>query len=130
MAVTGNAELDTIELLLAFGADPDGGFSSGASLSSTPLHHAIQFRREALAILLVASGADIRAADHVRGSHRNLTVLQLAASIGLVEVVRLLLDHGADPQAAQGDSPIPLCLAIMENKMEVVDLMRTARGDR
>jgi ankyrin repeat protein len=50
-------------------------------------------------------------------------VLQLAALNGLEAVVRLLLDYGADSQAAQGESPIPLCLAIMSDKREVVDLL-------
>jgi ankyrin repeat protein len=47
----------------------------------------------------------------------------VAASTGLVAVVESLLERGADPQVAQGGSPIPLCLAIMRKKTEVVDLM-------
>jgi ankyrin repeat protein len=117
-------QLGTVKLLLASGADPDGGFRDGDTVSCTPLRRAVELCREDIAVSILDSGADIQAADEVRHSeHSSPTVLQLAASIGLVALDGRLLEHGADPQAAQGESPIPLCLAILKKNMEVVDLM-------
>lgn len=131
MAVECGTHHDTVKLLLAAHADPDGGFRCFDSVASTPLRRAVELRREETAVVLIASGADIRAADYFKDSERSLSVLQLAASIGLRAVVGMLLERGADPLAAQGDSPIALCLAITKQKMEVVDLMldRSAHGN-
>lgn len=37
--------------------------------------------------------------------------------------MRSLLKHGANPHVAQGDAPIPFCLAINRDKTEVIDLL-------
>jgi ankyrin repeat protein len=122
-AVRYDTNRDTVKLLLASGADPDGGFKSNGSVRITPLRCAVQLRQEEKAISIIASGADIQAADHDRSSDGGLSVLQLAALNGLKALVRLLLEYGADPQIAQGESPIPLSLAINSNKTEVVDIL-------
>jgi ankyrin repeat protein len=123
LAVEFETQLDTLELLLASGADIDGGFKFNDSVTCTPLRRAVELRAEEPAVFLINLGADIRAADRVRGVENSLTLLQSAASKGLVAVVRLLLKHGADPHAAQGEAPIPLCLAINSDEGEVVDLL-------
>jgi ankyrin repeat protein len=122
-AVRYDTNRDTVKLLLASGADPDGGFKSNGSVRITPLRCAVQLRQGEKAISIIASGADIQAADHDRSSDGGLSVLQLAALNGLKALVRLLLEYGADPQIAQGESPIPLSLAINSNKTEVVDIL-------
>ena len=52
--------------------------------------------------------------------------IHLAAATGQVEVVRWLLQHGADPNANAGDdfNPMrPLQLAVMNGSTEIIDLL-------
>jgi hypothetical protein len=89
-------QLDTIKRLLAFGAYPDGGFRSNASVALTPLRNAIQSSKEELAISPIGAGADTRAADNIRYPQPSLTALKLVSLKRLKELVRLLLEHYAD----------------------------------
>ena len=54
-----------------------------------------------------------------RGADAN-TPLQVASRDGCVDVVRWLLDHGADPDSQQGGRPSPICLATVNGHAEVV----------
>jgi len=122
-AVEKDAQLEVVKLLLTSGAEMNGSWKSNDSVNETPLRRAIILCQEEIAALLIVSGADLWAADQVRSPKHGLSALQLAASRGPKEVVRLLLEHGADPQAARGNAPIPLCLAISRNETEIVDLL-------
>jgi ankyrin repeat protein len=52
--------------------------------------------------------------------------LHEAAANNRAEVVRLLLDHGADPQLANGDGKTPLDLATAEGHTAVIEMLRNA----
>ncbi|KAM0711597.1 hypothetical protein Q7P35_000963 [Cladosporium inversicolor] len=132
-AVRAKHSYDISYFLLRHGADPnllDKTMRTPLANATDANAHLDTFRREDIAVSIIASGADIQAADRVRGSQRILTVLQLAASNGLEAVARVLLDHGADLQAAQGESPIPLCLAISKDRKAIVDLLLDRSANR
>lgn len=78
-------------LLLHRGAQVDVRSAEGA----TPLMNAVQARSPGKASFLLGRGADANARDH-----RGFTALHRAAEMGLADIVRLLLDHGAAPDPA------------------------------
>jgi ankyrin repeat protein len=91
----GNGE--AVRLLLARGADANA--RSTNALRNTPLHAGVAGPRPLeMARLLVEAGTDVNAAQH--GGY---TALHSAAQHGSVELIDLLLDHGADPGAAAED---------------------------
>jgi ankyrin repeat protein len=86
-------QVPVIEALIAAGADPDAINSSG---DSSCLILAAQSGCELAVAALVAGGANVdRQADGV-------TALMVAARMGEVGVVRLLLQLGANPAARAG----------------------------
>jgi ankyrin repeat protein len=109
---------DVIALLLARGADVRARSKTGeTALMETAI------RGDAAASkLLLDNGADVNAADH-----RGYTPLLLAAQHDgdAVELVRLLLSRGANPNAtAEGETA--LSLAAKRGETEVTDLLREA----
>ena len=95
--------VEIVRLLLDHGADPEA--NAEGNVGSKPLHMVSygKYRSQEdgvrVAQLLLERGADVntRRNDH-------WTSLHAASYLGIVEIVRLLLDHGADPEAnAEGD---------------------------
>ena len=93
---SGNVEI--VRLLLDHGADPEA--NAEGDMGSKPLHNVScgdyrsQEDGERVTLLLLERGADVntRRNDH-------WTPLHIASHLGNIEIVRLLLDHGADPEA-------------------------------
>jgi ankyrin repeat protein len=106
-ALRRGAELDLFEAaalgdvqrlaeLIDEGADPNAFAPDGF----TPLSLAAFFKHPEAARLLLDRGADV----HQRARHEQIQVLPIhsaAADGGSVEIVRMLLDAGADPDAEQ-----------------------------
>jgi ankyrin repeat protein len=106
-ALRRGAELDLFEAaalgdvqrlaeLIDEGADPNAFAPDGF----TPLTLAAFFKHPEAARLLLDRGADV----HQRARHEQIQVLPIhsaAADGGSVEIVRMLLDAGADPDAEQ-----------------------------
>ena len=84
-------DTEIVGLLLEAGADLD---LRDRKDGWTPLLHAIHWRSRAAAAALIEAGADVDA----RGGS-GTTPLFLAAGYGMEGIVRLLLEHGADPRA-------------------------------
>ena len=135
--------LEYITLLLDHGADPNGRIKDN-TLSRTiftmqwflesgavPFVRAAQSSDTALMKLLMQYGADPKLkTDH------NDTALTAAAGIGWVEgvtyersikenieAVKMLLDLGLDPNAANNDGRTPLMAAAMKGRSEVVQML-------
>ena len=95
--------IDIVRLLLNHGADPEA--NAEGDMGEKPLHQVSsgnnRFQEDGVRVaqLLLERGADVNTR---RNDHQ--TPLHAASCFGNVEIVRLLLDHGADPEAnAEGD---------------------------
>jgi ankyrin repeat protein len=78
-------------------------FYGGLRLRYTPLHRAVLCEDIKMIKLLIGRGANLEARDPDR------TPLFLAAHYGCVEIVKLLIEHGADPNALDlhtGETPL------------------------
>ncbi|KAK7883404.1 hypothetical protein LTR67_011275 [Exophiala xenobiotica] len=97
---------EAVQFLLSRGADPNAKAKRG----ETPLHCAAWRGYTSLARLLIAkkASADTRA-------------LELAATQGHIEVMKLLLENGVDPKQSSG-----LCQAARQNLVEAVELLLDA----
>jgi ankyrin repeat protein len=120
LAIAASAgESAVVAFLLESGADASAQFDDGL----TPLSYAACTSCDPATIrLLVEAGADPNAA-------RPSPPLVSAASHGSVEVVQLLLSHGADPEK-RGTGPntwSPLEAALASNHAEIAALIRRAR---
>lgn len=78
--------------------------------------------------LLVGYGADVTAMTSERHDHR--TVLHYAVLSGNVDIVRLLLNHGANVKfPPEFQKPTPLDFAILRGNVDMVRLLLDAGAD-
>ncbi|QJW94512.1 ankyrin repeat domain-containing protein [Frigoriglobus tundricola] len=124
--------IDMVELLIRHGAKVNPYADSRKTLAWTPLHAAVYARRRDIAVFLLQKGAKADAQD-CDGS----TALHMAVGIGDVEMVRVLLKHGANPNTQRdyylprasmpnGDPrtfSTPLHTAIERESLELVALL-------
>ncbi|CAG9861703.1 unnamed protein product [Phyllotreta striolata] len=115
------ADLDFLELLLTFGANPDSRDRSGL----TPLMKAVRQPQGMEAVLLLLKyGADVNAITDERHDYR--TVLHYAVLSGNYEIVNLIIKQGAklnyDEEFDLG-KPSPLDLAILKGDPQNVALL-------
>ncbi len=92
----------------------------------TPLHFAAFFSHPGAARLLVERGVDVGA---VAENPMKVQPLHSAAAASCGEVVELLLDHGADPNAKQQSGGVPLDAARQNGADDIVDLLIARGGD-
>ena len=111
-------EVETARVLLDSGASieakKEGGF--------TPLLEAAWVNRIPVAQLLVSRGADINSKTE-RNNLRNYTALHIAASKDFEEMVRFLLDQGADWSAKIGEGDTALDVARRNGRDSVIKLL-------
>ncbi|XP_020589238.1 ankyrin-3-like [Phalaenopsis equestris] len=110
---------DMVQLILEFGADVEARSSAGRS----PLESAAAIGE---ALMLLARGASTR-----RSSGSSWSPLHHAAAGGHLEVLRILLLKGAQPDVAAPDGRTPLHIAAEERRRDCVTalLAAGARGD-
>jgi hypothetical protein len=108
-----DGDIDQVQLLLSKGAN----VNEKNRMGWTPLHTAIQNRRQALIEPLIAKGADINATNN-----RGQTPLLAAVNIGQKDTVELLIAKGADVNVMAG-SDNALSLAKKRRNTEIVDLL-------
>lgn len=117
-----------VKNLLEHGADPTIRDESEA----TCLHAAAASRNVKLCRLLldheVKSGSNV---DADAGDIKGETPLHLACkwAEGSLEVIRLLIDHGANVNAQDGESQAPLYEACIAGCLEVVKLLLGEKAD-
>ncbi len=107
-------DLAVMEKLLALGAEPNVRSAEGA----TPLMNAAQSNKIAHLKRLIQAGGDVNAGDG-----RGFTALHRAAEIGHEEIVRILLENGADREATALDHT-PRSLAEMGKHQTIIRLLQ------
>ncbi|XP_035213616.1 ankyrin-1-like [Stegodyphus dumicola] len=90
-------DVNTVKQVLNEGLNSDYRFAKGGTL----LTLSIYYRRPEIAKVLLSAGADVDAENQYRESP-----LYLAAEIPDVELIKLLLDHGAKVTIRDGNSPL------------------------
>lgn len=89
--------LATVRCLVEHGVDPKARRGTGSQLGPTPLEVAVTHNYDDIAAYLIGKGADVNDRAQSRRTDRpSGTLLQTAASQGNVELVKLLLQHGAN----------------------------------
>lgn len=110
-----NGHTPVAEYLLDAGAEIDAKDGNGR----TALMYASSGPFEETVKLLLADGAEV----DVQGTLEGFTPLMTAAAEGQVEVVRQLLDHGADRSLKDTDGDTALTFAQQNGHTEVVALL-------
>lgn len=120
-AFFGNTEV--ADLLLKNGADPN--VASRNSMRVTPLHSAVANRDAARALaltrILLANDAKVNVAQE-----GGWTPLHQGAAHGQVEVLKDLLQHGADINAKSDDGQLPIDMALKGGHQEAAALLKQA----
>lgn len=118
--VTDNG-LENAKLLLEFGADVNQSPGILIALAPTRRDNALTLAR-----LLIEHGADPNSSgNYVTGD----TPLTQAAQSGNLEMVRLLLQSGADAEKRRDDGQSPLDIARSEGYLKVVKLLEQWRAE-
>ncbi len=111
-----------VDWLLAHGADPNLGANN--AMRVRPLHSAAANRdhatAHAISAALLSAGAEV---DPVQEG--GFTPLHEAALNGKIDLVRLLLAHGADPSLPTADGALPAALAAKHSHQAVIDLLES-----
>lgn len=116
-------QLEVAELLLQYGANPEGRSSRGA----TALHEAVSFRRRRFIRLLLDHNADIEATiDTLESSHHGIagfTALHLAVSSSDLETTKILVERGANVHVMNKDGWKPIDIAVLDRQISVVNYL-------
>lgn len=115
-------QLAIAELLVRYGADMEHQWMSGEP-NGPPLAWALMYGESDIAKMLLRHGA--RADYKPRFSGAN-TALHMAVELNDAELVKLLLNKGADPNAIDMAEVTPLMLAEAYKRPEIVSILRRA----
>jgi ankyrin repeat protein len=122
-------QLETLELLIARGANVNA--VSRHAMNVTPLHAALFGLRVEAARMLILAGADVTPARGGSGAPRaGWTALHYCAAQGFVELVELLVEHGADINAQDEQGKTPLTIALESAQPVVADLLLEIKNTR
>lgn len=117
-----NGHTAVVRVLLKRGADPDlkGGYCN------YPLYVAATGNHPGTVRLLLESGAN----PDTMGKWPQGTALMRAAQLGRVEIVRLLLDFGAEAGLRDCRGNTALSFARENNRTDVIELLKRAAAQR
>lgn len=119
-AATIKRDAATVRQLIALGAEVNCRDYAGW----TPLHEACCNSDVELAEILVAAGADVNSRGHPSTS---TTPLHDAVAVESLPLIRLLLDHNADPTLTDTNGETPLAIAeSREFDASICDLLKEA----
>uniref|UniRef100_A0A0D9Y158 Uncharacterized protein n=1 Tax=Leersia perrieri TaxID=77586 RepID=A0A0D9Y158_9ORYZ len=104
-----------LKVLLKHGADPNRVFGHMIS----PLMTACQARSLKCMKLLIEAGVDV----NDRRSGEGITPLEFAVYLGWTDVVKFLLEAGADPNIPGEDGEIPIMVAAANDQRELVEIL-------
>ena len=113
--------LELMRSLLRRGADVSAVSSAGV----TPLYWAAQHGHAAVVEALLAAGAD----PAIRYTEGELSPLDAAAGFGRIDVLRVLIEHGTDVNAAGADGRTALYWSIYAGELGAIDLLVEAGAD-
>ena len=109
--------LRTIRYLLRAGADPNGTLHYGKKTSA--LHMAVDRRFYPAVEELLKAGAD----PNHETQHSFPPLMIAARQHKAHDFIRLLIDHGANPEGSPSHPGLALCWAVMGNDARTVDLL-------
>lgn len=116
----GSSSRGIMELLVDAGADPNANCGEG-----TPLHIAVSREHPNLVKKLIAAGAVIDARIQRSGQ----TPLICAAFEEKTEIVKILVDAGADPNAIDNRKETPLLNAVSKSNADTIKVLLDAGAD-
>lgn len=116
-AAAAQGHLDVVRCLIEAGADP---CMASSPSGQTPLISACSAGQAAVAQYLMSQGANVNAARA-----NGVTALYVSAYGGFGDLVRVLLQQGADPnRAAYGGDETPLHVAVRKAHLDVVQALK------
>lgn len=106
---------EMVELLLLKGADKD----VFDNVCRTPLYLAVDKGNVVAALALLAAGADVT----LRCCRTKAPVMHVAAEKGHVEILRAVIEHGADVDAVDANQCTALHHAALNDEAEAIDVL-------
>lgn len=123
------SKVEMVRLLLLKGADINSRGGTSFTPPGTPLVAAVEAGKLAVVEFLLMNGAD----PTIRFSEEHISALDVAARVGRVDVMRMLLAHGADvnfaPASGPGRGRTALHGAVESNNVGVIDVLVEAGAD-
>lgn len=112
-------DVQAVKTLLMFGADVNAQTDEGLKALSIASWNLDQVPHQEIATILIEQGADVNAQDL-----DGFTPLFKAADSGLLDLAKLLLEHGADPNHSTKRMGTVLNAALLGDHQEVVELLK------
>jgi ankyrin repeat protein len=117
------------EFLLEHGASAERELKIDGSRGSTPLFYAVADSEKTRAALLIKYGADVNAVFMMNDGGEEYTPLLTAVEEADLELIKMLLDAGANILYANGNGDTALHLAVQCNASEVLELLLERGAD-
>ncbi|MEE9271578.1 MAG: ankyrin repeat domain-containing protein, partial [Candidatus Krumholzibacteria bacterium] len=113
---------DVMAALLERGGDPNPQVRPNQGRATSPLIVATTRRNAAMVRLLLEHGAEVNYKDE----KYERRALHHAAADGLLDIAKILIEHGADLDAVNYQGKTPLDMAIDRGRTQVAELLREA----